>query len=245
MGFIIVGLSYLQPAVAKPTFLLTPSVRGDECSREQEMKGQTKQVGRLRICDDNVFIQLPFLSPHQGQAQPLLTKALARCFCQPCCHNHQHLFSTFLCSCSTEMERNVEWLMAVSCNSSALSVSLFQLRVNYNGQENTCTWLHATTHGKFIFHSVLWKTSVLPVQLQSGEQHILWQTLSVSAKEIRLAVFIERVRFRPRRVTEWATVALWKEKSGKKMLEFAICTQSAAHVGTANRKTRIAYGDIQ
>lgn len=90
---------------------------------------------------------------------------------------------------------------------------LSQLRVYYEGQENTCTWLHATTHGKFIFHSMRWKTSVLPVQSQSGEQHILWQPLSVSVKGICLAAFIERLCFGPMRVTERATGPLWKEKS--------------------------------
>lgn len=100
--------------------------------------------------------------------------------------------------------------MDVYCSSSGLLVSLSQLRVNYNGQENTCTWLHATTHGKFIFHSVRWKSSVLPVQSQS-EQHILWQPLSVSVKGIWLAVSIEWVCFRRR-----------EESGKKKMLDLNI-----------------------
>lgn len=123
------------------------------------------------------------------------------------------VFSTFRALAALKMEGYVKWLMAVYCNPSPLLIALSQLKVNYNGQENTCTWLHATPHGKFIFHSMLWKTSVLPVQSHSGEQHILWQRLSVSVKGICLAVFIERVCFWAMRVTERASGSFWKEKS--------------------------------
>lgn len=46
---------------------------------------------------------------------------------------------------------------------------------------------------------------------QSGEQHILWQALSVSVKGICYAVFTEWVRFRPMRATERAAWYLWKQ----------------------------------
>lgn len=59
---------------------------------------------------------------------------------------------------------------------------------------------------------MLWKTSVLPVQSQSGEQHILWQPLSVSVKGICLAAFIERLRFGPIRVSERATGPLMERE---------------------------------
>lgn len=63
---------------------------------------------------------------------------------------------------------------------------------------------------------MLWKTSVLPVQSQSGEQHILWQPLSVSVKGICLAVFTGRLGFGPMRPTERATGLYGKRNPGAK-----------------------------
>lgn len=55
------------------------------------------------------------------------------------------------------------------------------------------------------------KASTLPVQSQSGEQHILWRAFSVSVKGICYAGFTEWVRFRPMRATERAARFLWKQ----------------------------------
>lgn len=124
------------------------------------------------------------------------------------------LFSTFRALVALKWrERWNDWWQPTIIPSLYWLFFWSQLRVYYKGQENTCTWLHATTHGKFIFHSKRWKTSVLPVQSQSGEQHILWQPLSVSVKGICLAAFIDGLCLGPMRLTERATGPVWKEKS--------------------------------
>lgn len=75
----------------------------------------------------------------------------------------------------------------------------------------TCTWSHATTPGKAIFHGAQWKSSTLPFQTHSGEQHILWRVLCVSVKGICYAGFTEWVRFRPMRASQRAAWFLWKQ----------------------------------
>lgn len=107
-------------------------------------------------------------------------------------------------------EKDERGLMAVKLPDASLLIPPARLTGGISGQANTCTWLHAT-HGKTIFCGVLWKSSPLPVQARSGEQHILWRALGVSVKGICHAVFTEWVRFRPMRATERAARFLWKQ----------------------------------
>lgn len=172
--------------------------------RLTKMNRQAKQSGRVYTLllkhTASPSVTLKLHHSLKGGGQPLLKEDFTA--------NSATATITVVFSTSLADEETDENDWRVSDSAWRCSTDLFaSLDSRYYCQEHTCTW----SHGKTIFCGALWKSSKLPVQSRSGQQHILWRAVSVSVKGICYAVFTVWARFRPMRATQRAARFLWKQ----------------------------------